>query len=170
MAQVDIQETSTEKSYEQPKRLKIRKKKKKQLSNDQWLAIGFITPSIIAILIFVYGFIAWTGYVSFSQWNSIIPNFAWAGLDNYKALFTDFRFQSDIRNTIVFTILFIVIVVLLGQFLAVMIDKKIKAEGLFRNIFLFPMALSFIVTGVVWRWVLNPSSGVNLFFDKLGWD
>nr|WP_243646924.1 sugar ABC transporter permease [Scopulibacillus darangshiensis] len=139
-------------------------------STDRLLAISFLLPSIVAVAVFVYGFIGWTGYVSLSKWHAILPDLSFAGLENYLTLFQNFRFQSDLRNTLIFTILFIAVVALLGQCLAVMIDKKIKAESLFRNIFLFPMALSFIVTGVVWRWVLNPSSGVNLLFDKLGWD
>ncbi|MFC7394496.1 carbohydrate ABC transporter permease [Scopulibacillus cellulosilyticus] len=146
----------------------IQPKQKKSISTDKIIAIAFLCPSIIAVAIFVYGFIGWTGYVSLSKWSSILPDFSFAGFDNYKTLFHDFRFQSDLRNTVVFTVLFIVLVVFLGQFLAVMIDRKLKAESLFRNIFLFPMALSFVVTGVVWRWILNPSSGVNLLFEKLG--
>jgi glucose/mannose transport system permease protein len=127
-------------------------------------------PSILFITVFVYGFISWTGYVSLSNWNSLVPDFSFAGFKNYQFLFNDFRFQADLRNTIVFTVLFIAAIIIIGQFLAVLLDQKIKGESLFRNIFFFPMALSFVVTGVVWQWLLNPSTGVNLFLTKIGLD
>ncbi|SES72593.1 glucose/mannose transport system permease protein [Salinibacillus kushneri] len=145
-----------------------KQKKRKKFSKDQWLAIGFLTPSIVLIIIFVYGFISWTGYVSLSNWNTIVPDFSFAGLKNYLFLFSDFRFQSDLRNMLFFTILFIGAVILLGLCLAILLDKKIKGESFFRNIFLFPMALSFVVTGVVWQWLLNPSTGVNNFLKTFG--
>ncbi|HEX6923500.1 MAG TPA: sugar ABC transporter permease [Bacillales bacterium] len=145
------------------------KKKSKPLSKDRWLAVLFLLPSLILIAVFVYGFIGWTGYVSFSSWNSLIPDLSFAGLDNYLYIFQTFRFQSDVRNMIFFTVFFIAVVVFLGQFLAVLLDQKIKGESIFRNIFLFPMALSFVVTGVVWRWVLNPKTGVNLILENFGW-
>ncbi|HEU5139232.1 MAG TPA: sugar ABC transporter permease [Bacillales bacterium] len=145
------------------------KKKSKPLSKDRWLAVLFLLPSLILIAVFVYGFIGWTGYVSFSNWNSLIPDFSFAGLDNYLYIFQTFRFQSDIRNMVFFTLFFIGLVVFMGQFLAILLDQKIKGESIFRNIFLFPMALSFVVTGVVWRWVLNPKTGINLILENFGW-
>ncbi|MFY0762527.1 sugar ABC transporter permease [Metabacillus dongyingensis] len=145
-------------------------KRKKKLTKDHLLAIAFILPTILFITVFVYGFISWTGYVSLSNWNSLVPDFSFAGLKNYQFLFNDFRFQADLRNTIVFTVLFIAAIIIIGQFLAVLLDQKIKGESLFRNIFFFPMALSFVVTGVVWQWLLNPSTGVNLFLTKIGLD
>jgi len=143
-------------------------RKTRRWTADHWLALGFISPSIILITIFVYGFISWTGYVSLSNWNSLVPDFSFAGLKNYLYLFSDFRFQADLRNTLFFTILFIVCVIVLGQFLAILLDQKLRGESIFRNIFFFPMALSFVVTGVVWQWLFNPSTGVNLFLKKLG--
>src|SRR5699024_5249962 len=123
---------------------------------------------VILILIFVYGFIGWTGYVSVSNWSTLVPDFSFAGLQNYINLFQDYRFQSDLRNTIFFTIFFIGLVIVMGLGLGILIDQKLKGESLFRNIFLFPMALSFIVTGVVWQWLLNPSTGFNQFLKFFG--
>lgn len=145
-------------------------KKKKKLNGDRLLAIAFLTPSIILAAIFIYGFIGWTGYVSLSKWNSLVPDFSFAGLKNYLFLFQDYRFQADIRNTIVFTVLFIGFVLIVGLFLAILLDQKLRGESLFRNIFFFPMAISFVVTGVAWQWLLNPSTGVNLFLKKFGLD
>ncbi|MFJ7974488.1 carbohydrate ABC transporter permease [Peribacillus sp. NPDC096379] len=138
-------------------------KRKKKLSTDHMMALAFLLPSFILIVIFVYGFIGWTGYVSLSNWNSLVPDFSFVGLKNYLYLFGDFRFQADLRNTLFFTILFIGLVIIFGLSLAILLDQKIKGESVFRNLFFFPMALSFVVTGVVWQWLLNPSTGVNLF-------
>ncbi|MEW9500293.1 carbohydrate ABC transporter permease [Jeotgalibacillus marinus] len=146
----------------------VQMKSKKIISKDHWTAIAFLIPSFLLILVFVYGFIGWTGYVSLSNYNSIIPDFSFAGLKNYIYLFNDFRFQADLRNTLFFTILFIGLVIVIGMSLAILIDQKLKGEAIFRNIFLFPMALSFIVTGVVWQWLLNPSTGFNQFLSVFG--
>jgi len=146
----------------------IQVKKKKRISKDHVTAIAFLLPSLILLAVFVYGFISWTGYVSFSNYNTIVPDFSFAGLKNYVYLFNDFRFQAGLRNTLFFTILFIGSIVVLGLGLAILIEQKIKGEAIFRNIFLFPMALSFVVTGVVWQWLLHPSTGFNKFLNLFG--
>lgn len=136
--------------------------------SEKLVPILMLLPSLAAIAIFVYGFIAWTGYVSLSEWNTLVKNLTFAGFSNYSFLFNDFRFQSDLRNTVMFTALFIAGGMLVGLFLAIMVDRKIRGEAFFRNIFVFPMALSFVVTGVVWQWILNPTTGVNLLLKSLG--
>lgn len=133
----------------------------------------FLLPSIILIGIFVYGFIAWTGFISFTNWDNVFPDFSLVGLRNYIDLFQNLRFQISMKNTLVFTFLFLISSLIVGFLLAVLLDQKIRGENIFRNIYLFPMAISFIVTGVVWRWILNPGTsgnpiGLNLIFDKLG--
>ena len=146
----------------------------RRLSWERVTSILLLAPSAIAILIFVYAFIGFTGYVSLTKWNDLLPNFDLNGLRNYAKLFANQRFQFDLRNTVVFTVLFLVGCLVIGFFLAWLIDQRVHAEGLFRSIFLFPMAISFIVTGVVWRWLLNPGSvqlgatGVNLLFERMG--
>jgi len=142
---------------------------------DRFLSIILISPSILAILIFVYGFIGWSVRVSLSQWKGLNPDYTWAGLKNYIALFSDPRFHVDIRNTLIFTGVFVVGSIIFGFFLAVMLDQGLRGEGFFRSLFLFPMAISYIVTGVVWRWLMNPASGsrtsgLNLLFSYLHLD
>jgi glucose/mannose transport system permease protein len=143
---------------------------------EKWQAFLLVLPSIAAVAIFVYGFIAWTVRVSFTNWKGLLPDYSWAGLKNYINLFTnDSRFQVDIRNTIMFTVLFVVGTLVLGLISALLLDQGLKGEGFFRSLFLFPMAISYIVTGVVWRWLMNPAtgsrlSGLNLLFSKLGLD
>ena len=139
------------------------------------LSILLIAPSLLAIAVFVYGFIGWTVRVSFSKWKGLMPDYTWVGLDNYIGLFSDPRFLIDIRNTAIFTLVFVSGTLLLGLLLATLLDQNLKGESFFRSLFLFPMSLSFIVTGVVWRWLMNPAmgsrlSGLNLLFDRLGLD
>ena len=144
-------------------------------NKDTALSIALITPSIVAVAIFVYGFIAWSVRVSLSEWKGLLPNYDWAGLKNYINLFSDARFRVDIRNTLLFTVIFVGGSLLLGLALAILLDQNLKGEAFFRSLFLFPMAISFIVTGVVWRWLMNPAtgdrmSGFNLLFSNLGLD
>lgn len=141
---------------------------------DRVVSILLIAPSLLAIAVFVYGFIGFTGFSSLTKWDALTPDFTLVGLRNYQRLFANDRFLSDLRNTVTFTVLFLAACLGIGFLLAVLLDQRIKGEGIFRSIFLFPMAISFIVTGVVWRWLLNPgtlqtgSSGVNLLFEKAG--
>jgi len=140
----------------------------RRLPLDRLIAIALLAPSLLAVGIFVYGFIGWTAYVSLSNWNTFVPDLSFAGLTNYLALMRSFRFQADLRNTLVFTSTFLVTSLGIGFLLAVLLDQRVRGEAVFRNIFLFPMALSFIVTGVTWQWLLNPSTGVNLLLDQAG--
>jgi glucose/mannose transport system permease protein len=147
----------------------------KQLTRDQILAILVVLPSIIAIGIFVYGFIAWSFRVSLSHWTGLIPDYTFAGLEQYMALIQDARFAIDVRNTVIFTVLFLGLCLAVGLFLAILLDQRIRGENFFRSIYLFPMAISFIVTGVVWRWLMNSAtgsriSGLNLLFQDMGLD
>lgn len=146
----------------------------RRITWEQAAAILLITPSVLAIAIFVYGFIAFTGFASLTKWDHLLPDFTVVGLSNYRKLFAHQRFQIDLRNTVSFTVLFLIACLVVGFLLAFLLDQHIRGEGVFRSIYLFPMAISFIVTGVVWRWLLNPgspelgSTGINLLFDRLG--
>jgi glucose/mannose transport system permease protein len=122
----------------------------------------------VAVGVFVYGFIAWTVYVAMSNWNSFVPDLSFVGLQNFVQLFQTPRFQIDLRNTLVFTVSFLFGCVGIGLGLAVFLDRGIRGEALFRSVFLFPMSISFIVTGTAWQWLLNPSTGVNLLFQYAG--
>jgi glucose/mannose transport system permease protein len=146
-----------------------------RIKKETAISIALVSPSIIAVLIFVYGFIAWSVRVSLSEWKGLLPDYTWAGLNNYIDLFADPRFHIDIRNTMIFTVLFVGGCLALGLVMAILLDQGLRGEGFFRSLFLFPMAISFIVTGVVWRWLMNPAqgsriSGLNLLFDNLGLD
>ncbi len=139
-----------------------------------------ISPTIVAIAIFVYGFISWTVRTSFSSWNSyktlLAGEFTNVGFKNYQRLFSDWRFQTDLWNTLFFTAFFLFGCLVLGILLASLLDKKIKGGRVFQNIFLFPMALSFVVTGTIWNWFFAPGlipddpAGLNMLLHSLGLD
>jgi glucose/mannose transport system permease protein len=141
---------------------------------EKWLSFLMVSPSILAVGIFVYGFIAWTIRVSFSDWKGMIPDYTFVGLKNYTNLITsDPRFMIDVRNTVLFTVPFVLGALILGLLSALLVDQGLKGEGFFRSLYLFPMAISYIVTGVVWRWLMNPATGsrmtgLNLLFDQMG--
>ena len=144
--------------------------------NETLLSIALLFPSIAAVAIFVYGFIAWSVRVSLSRWKGLNPDYTFVGLQQYTDLiFHDQRFLIDVRNTAVFTVGFILGCLLLGLALAILLDQKLKGESIFRSIFLFPMSISFIASGVVWAWLMNPATGsrttgLNLLFQNLGLD
>ena len=143
--------------------------------NETILSIALLMPSIIAVAIFVYGFIGWSARVSLSKWKGLNPDFTFVGLKQYIGLFHDARFKIDVRNTGVFTVGFILGCIIIGLGLAILLDQKLKGESIFRGIFLFPMSISFIASGVVWGWLMNPATGnrttgINLIFKSLGLD
>ncbi|MBE2224255.1 MAG: sugar ABC transporter permease [Anaerolineae bacterium] len=147
----------------------------KKIDKDTILAFFLVLPSILAVFVFIYGFIFWSVRVSLSDWVGLMPNYDWAGLQNYITLFQDPRFHIDIRNTVIFTVLFVGGCLFLGLMLAILLDQGLRGENFFRSLFIFPMAISFIVTGVVWRWLMNPAmgsrmSGLNLLFSQFGLD
>lgn len=154
---------------------RARPPRRSPLTRDRLLAIALVSPSIVAIAIFVYGFIGWSLRVSLSQWTGLIADYTFVGLEHYIDLLSDRRFAIDVRNTAIFTILFLIACLAIGLMLAILLDQRVRGENLFRSIFLFPMAISFIVTGVVWRWLMNSAtgtriSGINLIFQNLGLD
>jgi glucose/mannose transport system permease protein len=143
---------------------------------ERWFAFLMVVPSIVAVAVFVYGFIGWTTRVSFSAWQGMTPDYTFVGLKNYINLFVNnLRFQIDIKNTLIFTGIFVVGSLGLGLLTALLLDQGLKGEGFFRSLYIFPMAISYIVTGVVWRWLMNPAqgsriSGLNLLFSTLNLD
>ncbi len=148
--------------------------RRRRLRSERLITLLLLLPSVIAVAVFVYGFIGWTGYVSMSNWNKLLPDYSFVGFKNFLKLFSHPRFQIDLRNLAVFTALFLTGSLAIGFLLAVLLDRKVKGESIFRTIYLYPMSLSFIVTGVVWRWLMNPgspqmgSTGINLLLEKLG--
>jgi glucose/mannose transport system permease protein len=119
-----------------------------------------VAPSFIISFLFIYGLIAWNGYLSLSA-SRILPNYEFVGVQQYLRLFDSERFHVALTNMAIFGTLFIGGAMALGLLLAILLDQKIRAEGLLRTIYLYPMAISFIVTGTAWKWMLNPGLGLE---------
>ncbi len=146
---------------------------------DRLIAFLMVLPTLMLLGIFVYFFIGKAVYTSTTDWgenpdqpalaeNVVLTN---VGLRNYENLMTDIiqaNFRNSLTNTFFFTVFFVAGCTILGLFLALLLDQKVVAEGFFRTVFLFPMALSFVVTGTIWRWLLQPSGGINILPTLIG--
>ena len=128
-----------------------------------------LSPSALLVLVCVYGYIMFTVYLSFTT-STMLPTAEWAGTANYERLLGLENWEVSLRNLAVFASLYIVVAMVLGLALAILIDQKIRAEGVLRSIFLYPMALSLIVTGTAWKWLLDPGVGLEHTLQSLGWN
>ena len=134
-----------------------------------WLPKLVVAPSFLLGLLFIYGLIAWNGYLSVSA-SRLLPNYEFAGFQQYVNLFESERFHVALSNMAVFGTLFVGGAMAIGLLLAILLDQKIRAEGVLRTIYLYPMALSFIVTGTAWKWILNPGLGLEHLVQQWGWE
>jgi glucose/mannose transport system permease protein len=133
-----------------------------------------LSPSLVVLGIFVYGLIGYTVNLSLQDRHNALPAEGYAGLSNYSKLFTEptGRFQHNLWNLAVFTVVFVGGTLVLGLLWAFLLDRRARAEGLFRTVYLFPMAVSFVASGVVWRWLMNSgqgdsAGGLNAIFGDL---
>ncbi len=127
-----------------------------------------LSPSAILVLVCVYGYIMFTVYLSFTS-STMMPSYGWSGGANYSRLVGLENWAVSLSNLWVFASLYIVFAMVIGLSLAILIDQKVRAESAFRSIFLYPMALSFIVTGTAWKWLLDPGVGLEHTMQGLGW-
>ncbi|MDE2452721.1 MAG: sugar ABC transporter permease [Burkholderiales bacterium] len=134
-----------------------------------WLPKLLITPSALLLLVCVYGYIMFTFYLSFTT-STMMPSYEFNGADAYHRLLGLENWTVSLTNLATFASLYIVIAMALGLALAILIDQKIRAESAFRSIFLYPMALSLIVTGTAWKWLLDPGVGLEHTLHSLGWE
>ncbi|MEY2688162.1 MAG: hypothetical protein RL375_2360 [Pseudomonadota bacterium] len=136
---------------------------------DHWLPRLVLAPSFVLSFLFIYGLIAWNGYLSVSA-SRLLPNYEFVGLAQYSALWESERWMVALKNLAIFSTLFIGLAMAVGLLLAVLLDQKIRAEGVLRTIYLYPMALSFIVTGTSWKWILNPGLGIEHLMHQWGFE
>lgn len=135
---------------------------------QDWIPKLVLSPSLAAMLVFVYGFIAFTIFLSFSS-SRMLPSYDLVGLDNYVRLWNLSAWWTAVGNLMIFATLYISICTVIGLTLAILLDQKIRGEGVLRPIYLYPMALSFIVTGTAWKWIMDPGIGLENSMHLWGW-
>lgn len=127
-----------------------------------------LVPSTVAAVIYVVLFSLWTLWISLSQ-STLLPDMSFAGVDAYVKLWHSKRWMVAFTNLFIFGTLYVVGALIMGTLLAILIDQRVRVEAVWRTIFLYPLAVSFIVTGTVWRWIFHPQTGVELALHDLGW-
>jgi glucose/mannose transport system permease protein len=134
------------------------------------LAVGVaLSPAMLIAVVVYVGCTVWTVWISLTA-SRMLPNSTFVGLHQYALLMGNERWQVSVVNLAAFGALFLGFSLILGFLLAVMIDQRVRAENLLRSIFLYPFSMSFIVTGLVWQWLLNPSFGIEKMGRDLGLD
>ncbi len=126
-------------------------------------------PMILTTLVIFIGCSLWTVYYSFTK-SGLLPNPKFAGLVQYERLFTTDRWYVAMQNIVIFGLLLLVFSFVLGFLLAALLDQKIRFENTFRTIYLYPYSMSFIVTGLVWQWMLNPGLGLQRVVRNWGFE
>jgi glucose/mannose transport system permease protein len=132
-----------------------------------------VSPTIVLIAVFVYGLIGQNLLISFSDRHTFAPAEGFVGFENFRNLFAEDRFQHSMVNLATYTVVFMVGTMFFGLLWALLLERGVRGEGFFRSFYLFPMAISFVASGVVWRWLLNSSqgegaSGLNQLFQMIG--
>ena len=136
---------------------------------ESWLPKLVIAPAFVLGFAFIYGFMIWNGVLSVTG-SRMLPNYSeFVGFEQYRRLFEMDRWWVALTNLGIFSVLYVGGAMLLGMLLAIFLDQKVRFEGALRTIYLYPMALSFIVTGTAWKWILNPSLGLEKLMRDLGW-
>ncbi|KPC38512.1 Glucose ABC transporter permease [Pseudomonas amygdali pv. morsprunorum] len=136
---------------------------------QRWLPKLVLAPSMFIVLVGFYGYILWTFVLSFTN-STFLPTYSWAGLAQYSRLMDNDRWWVASKNLAVFGGMFIAISLVIGVLLAILLDQRIRREGVIRTIYLYPMALSMIVTGTAWKWLLNPGLGLDKMLRDWGWE
>ena len=136
---------------------------------QNWIPKIVLSPSLAVILIFVYGFILFTVFLSFTD-SRMLPSYGWVGFENYSKLWRLSHWKTSLTNLGIYAFLYITICTAVGLSLAIFLDQKIRGEGGLRPIYLYPMALSFIVTGTAWKWFLDPGIGLEHTMHLWGWE
>ena len=129
-----------------------------------------LLPSLLLLSVAVYGFIGFTLLLSFTK-SKMLPRFdRWVLFKNYETVWGHPRWEVAMENFAIFGFLYIALTLFIGLTLAILLDQRIRAEGFIRTIFLYPMALSFIVTGVAWQWIMSPDLGLESAMHVMGWE
>ncbi|WP_205524030.1 carbohydrate ABC transporter permease [Oceanomicrobium pacificus] len=133
-----------------------------------WTPQLVLVPTLVAALVYVVIFSLWTIWISVSK-STLLPNMAYGGFGEYAALWQSKRWIVSYQNLFLFGTLYVVGSLVTGTLLAILIDQRVRFESVWRTIFLYPLAISFIVTGTVWRWIFHPQTGVEKALHDIGW-
>lgn len=131
------------------------------------MAQAALLPSALLVVFAYLGTMIWTVGISVTN-SRILPSYHYVGMANYTRLFSSDRWMVSLENLLIFGVLFIVGCLIIGAVIAIYLDQRIRGESFFRTIFLYPYAMSFIVTGLVWQWMLNPSLGIEKAVQQMG--
>jgi glucose/mannose transport system permease protein len=135
----------------------------------EWVPILVLLPSLVASFVYVFVFTAWTLYISLSD-SSLLPSYGFVGFDNYVDLWANRRWNIAYTNLFLFSGFYVVGSIAVGLLIAILIDQRIRAEAAWRTIFLYPLAVSFVVTGTVWSWLYDPTAGIEHLVRGLGFE
>jgi glucose/mannose transport system permease protein len=127
-----------------------------------------LAPSLLATFVYVFVFSGWTIWISLSN-STLLPDYSISGFHHYVELWSNRRWSIAYTNLFLFSSLYVVGTTVIGLLMAILIDQRVRAEALWRTIYLYPLAISFVVTGTVWRWLLSPSTGIESVVHQLGW-
>jgi len=135
---------------------------------SEWTPILIIAPSLFASFVYVFVFTGWTFYISLSN-STLLPSYGFVGLKPYFDLWANQRWQIAYSNLLFFSAFYVTLSLPVGLGLAIALDQRVKGESIFRTIFLYPLAVSFAVTGSVWRWIYSPDAGLEFLVRSWGW-
>jgi glucose/mannose transport system permease protein len=135
----------------------------------QLVSWGALLPMAATVLVAYLGTVLWSLNVSFTN-SRTFPSDEYVGLAQYERLFDNDRWLLSLQNLALYGVLFIAACMVIGFLLAVFIDQKVMAEGALRTVFLYPYAMSFVATGLVWQWLLNPGNGIQQALRQMGFD
>ena len=127
-----------------------------------------LAPSLLATFVYVFVFCGWTVWISLSN-STLMPDYSLSGFHHYAELWSNRRWSIAYTNLFLFSSLYVIGAMAIGLTLAILIDQRVRAEALWRTIYLYPLAVSFVVTGTVWRWLLSPTTGIESVIRLLGW-
>lgn len=133
------------------------------------LPVVVLAPSLAATFLYVFVFTAWTLYISLSN-SSSLPSYGFVGVKNFVSLWNNRRWNIAYTNLFLFSAFYVVFAMMVGLLLAILIDQRVKGESVWRTIFLYPLAVSFVVTGTVWSWLYSPTSGIEFLVRGLGFE
>ncbi|ADO44112.1 sugar ABC transporter (plasmid) [Ketogulonicigenium vulgare Y25] len=128
-----------------------------------------LSPTWLTVIVVYLGTMAWTVALSFTN-SRLLPSWDWAGFAQYQRLFDTSKWNLALQNLVIFGVLYVFGCLVLGFLLAAALDRRVRFESAFRTLFLYPYAMSFVVTGLIWQWLMNPTLGIQPTFQGMGWE